>query len=89
MDEFAQPRDAYMSNYLVGKIENKKYLKHAKFEEIVNRYWQLLRSEPDADLTQNAITKAQYVGLMKRIYKVLLPLYRDAEMTSEIDNEWD
>jgi hypothetical protein len=26
--------------------------------------------------------------LMKRIYKVLLPLYREAEMNSEIANEW-
>ena len=25
---------------------------------------------------------------MKRIYKVLLPLYREAEMTTEIDEEW-
>lgn len=25
---------------------------------------------------------------MKRVYKVLLPLYRDAEMTKEIDQEW-
>ena len=31
MDDFAAPRDAYMSNYIVSKIENKKYLKNQKF----------------------------------------------------------
>ena len=25
---------------------------------------------------------------MKRIYKVLMPLYRDVEMSKEIDQEW-
>ena len=25
---------------------------------------------------------------MKRVYKVLLPLYREAEMEKEIDQEW-
>ena len=25
---------------------------------------------------------------MKRVYKVLLPLYREAEMVKEIDQEW-
>ena len=25
---------------------------------------------------------------MKRIYKVLLPLYRDEEMTREVEQEW-
>jgi hypothetical protein len=25
---------------------------------------------------------------MKRVYKVLLPLYREAEMSKEIDQEW-
>jgi hypothetical protein len=28
------------------------------------------------------------IQLMKKIYKFLLPLYRDSEMTTEIEQEW-
>ena len=34
------------------------------------------------------ISKAQYTDLLKRIYKVLLPLYRDEEMNREVAQEW-
>jgi len=34
------------------------------------------------------VTKDQYTALMKRIYKVLLPLYRHKEMAAEIEQEW-
>ena len=29
------------------------------------------------------------MGLMKRIYKVLLPLYREDEMAREVAQEWN
>lgn len=39
-------------------------------------------------MERTTVSKEQYVQLMKRIYKVLLPLYREKEMASEIENEW-
>jgi hypothetical protein len=38
-----------------------------------------------ADLAKATVSKAQYTQLMKSIYRVLLPLYREAEMATEID----
>ena len=43
---------------------------------------------PEQDSTKNTISQKQYTILMKRIYKVLLPLYREAEMDSEVAQEW-
>ena len=43
---------------------------------------------PEQDSTKNTISQKQYTILMKRIYKVLLPLYREAEIDSEIAQEW-
>ena len=46
---------------IVSKLEEKKIWLHPKFEEITTKYWQLLRSAPDADLMTNAITRDQYI----------------------------
>ena len=34
------------------------------------------------------MTKEQYTALLKRVYKVLLPLYREDEMAREVAQEW-
>ena len=41
-----------------------------------------------ADPSKVTISKAQYVGFMKRVYRVLLALYRPDEMEKEIAEEW-
>lgn len=41
-----------------------------------------------ADPSKVTISKAQYVGFMKRVYRVLLALYRADEMEKEIAEEW-
>ena len=69
-----------MQNYIASKVEAKKVMAHGRFEECVNRFWQLLRIDSECDLSKMTVTKAQYTGLMKRIYKVLLPIYREKEM---------
>ena len=77
-----------MQNYIASKVEARKIMGHGRFEECVNRYWQLLRIDPQCDLSKMTVTKGQYTGLMKRIYKVLLPIYREKEMAVEIEQEW-
>jgi len=77
-----------MQNYIASKVEAKKILGSARFEEVVNRFWQLLRIDPSCNLEKMTVTKSQYVSLMKRIYKVLLPIYREKEMSNELDQEW-
>jgi hypothetical protein len=41
-----------------------------------------------ADPSKVTISKAQYVGFMKRVYRVCLALYRADEMEKEIAEEW-
>lgn len=43
---------------------------------------------PEQDSTKNTISQKQYTLLLKRIYKVLLPLYRESEIESELAHEW-
>jgi len=47
-----------------------------------------LRTQPETDRTSDTISKDQYVQLIKRMYKVLLPLYREDEMAREVAQEW-
>lgn len=42
----------------------------------------------EQDSTKNTISQAQYTLLLKRIYKVLLPIYRESEVESELHHEW-
>ena len=82
------PRDAYLSQYTAAKFEAKKIWQHKSFEDVATKFWTLLRSDKSADLSINAITREQYIMFMKRVYKVLLPLYREKEMATEIEHEW-
>jgi hypothetical protein len=77
-----------MQYFIFSKVEAKKILFHTKFEDVVQKYWQLLRVEEECDLEKLSVTKQQYTSLMKRVYKVLLPIYREKEMASEIEQEW-
>jgi hypothetical protein len=43
---------------------------------------------PEQDSNRSTVSQKQYTELMKRVYKVLLPLYRDGEMSGEIAQEW-
>lgn len=61
---------------------------NTEFEVISAKYWQLLHSQPGANRSSDIISKDQYTGLMKRMYKVLLPLYREEEMSREVAQEW-
>ena len=57
---------------------------HARFEEKTALYWKLLRKDKEAILNLDRIPKQQYVSFMKRVYKELLPLYKEEEMHEEI-----
>ncbi len=72
----------------MSKASERRLFMHAEFESVCARYWQLLRSQPDANQSSDTITKQQYMQLMKRVYKVLLPLYREEEMNREVAQEW-
>jgi hypothetical protein len=43
---------------------------------------------PEQDASKKTISQKQYMLLLNRIYKVLLPLYREAEIESELAHEW-
>ena len=77
-----------MKDTIVCKANERRMFMHADFEAVCSKYWQLLRSQPDADRTSDVVTKEQYTQLMKRIYMVLLPLYRPEEMNREVAQEW-
>lgn len=65
-------------------MEAKKIMGSPRFEEVVQRFWHLLRAN-GANLENLTVTKTQYMDLIKRIYRVLLPVYREQEMNSEIE----
>ena len=50
---------------------------HARFEEKTALFWKFLRRDKEAVLNLNRISKQQYVSFMKRVYKALLPLYKE------------
>ena len=60
-----------------------------QFEAVCARYWQLMtQSNTGKDRSKTTLSKAQYTDLMSRVYRVLAPLYREAEMAKEIAQEW-
>jgi len=65
-----------MQNFYASKVEAKRIMNSPRFEEAVQRFWQLLRID-GANLEKVTVTKEQYLGLIKRIYKVLMPIYRE------------
>jgi hypothetical protein len=76
-----------LHQYLGAKAEGRKVFTNNRFEEIANKYWQLLRNDP-ANLAASGVSREVYTKFMKLVYKVLLPLYRESEMSTEIDHEW-
>lgn len=64
----------------------------SQFEAIASKYWQLLHQSGKTankkfsnGTNTQSLTKDQYCGLLKRIYKVLAPLYREPEVESEVN----
>ena len=55
------PKDEYLHNYLASKVEAKKIYFSPRFEEITSKYWQLLRGDKTADLSNITVSKNQYV----------------------------
>lgn len=70
------------------KATERQIINHPEFEAVCSQYWGLARGQPGANLSKNTIDKKQYTELMKRMLKVLLPLYRETEMAKEIAQEW-
>jgi hypothetical protein len=82
------PRDEYLHYYTASKAESHKIMQSAQFEEVVAKFWHLLRDMDECDTTRNVVNHTQYTMMMKRVYMVLLPLYRESEMDKEIEEEW-
>jgi len=47
-----------------------------------------MRQQPGYNQSADCINYAQYLEFMRRVYKVLLPLYREAEVTAELKHQW-
>ena len=46
-----------MQYFTFCKVEGKKILVHTKFEDVVQKYWQLLRVQDGCDLEKLSVTK--------------------------------
>jgi hypothetical protein len=74
---------------VVSKAEERKIMMDSQFEAVCARYWQLMtQSNNTKDRSKITLSKSQYTDLVSRMYRVLAPLYRDAEMAREIAQEW-
>ncbi len=71
---------------VVSKAEERLLLSQPEFETVCTKYWTLVRQTGHQD--SNTITKQQYEELLSRIYRVLAPLYREAEMKDVVSQEW-
>ena len=71
---------------VVSKIEERKLFNSLEFETVAAKFWTLIRGANNSD--SNSITRESYIELLSRIYRVLAPLYRDAEMKVQISQEW-
>lgn len=71
---------------VVSKAEERKLIAQTEFETVCTKYWSLLKGQAPSD--ENTITKEQYSSLLSRMYRVLAPLYRDAEMEKQVAQEW-
>lgn len=78
----------YMQFFAYCKVECKKIMSHDGFNAIAARFWALLRASPSANLERFTVNKSQYCNLMRLIYKVLMPVFREDEMKQEIEQEW-
>jgi len=81
-------RDEFMIEYIVMKANDKKIFNHKTFEEQSSLFWQLMRQQPGFNQSKDTINFQQYLSFMKRVYKVLLPLYREKEVVTEVTKTW-
>lgn len=66
------------------------------FEAICARFWQLMTQEAFKQVDKkkhvrdkkDCIHFHEYSELLKRIYRVLVPLYREQEIQNEVAQEW-
>lgn len=72
---------------MVSKAEERLLLSQPEFETVCTKYWTLIRQTSPQD--ENTITRQQYIELLSRVYRVLAPLYRDAEMKDVVLQEWN
>jgi hypothetical protein len=61
-------------------------MQQTEFETVCSKYWNLIKSHHNSD--DNVINRSQYTELLSRIYRVLSPLYREAEMKQQVAQEW-
>jgi hypothetical protein len=74
---------------VVSKAEERQIFMDSAFEAVCARYWQLMmQSNTGKDRSKTTLSKAQYTDLLTRMYRVLAPLYREAEMAREVSQEW-
>jgi len=71
---------------VVSKIEERKLFSSLEFETVTSKFWTLIKGANNSD--DKSITREAYTELLSRIYRVLAPLYRDAEMKVQIAQEW-
>jgi hypothetical protein len=81
-----EERDDHVLQLVVSKCEERKLIAQTEFETVCTKYWNLLKGQAPSD--ENTISKDQYCALLTRIYRVLAPLYRDAEMEAQVAQEW-
>lgn len=63
---------------VVSKAEERSLMNQTEFETVTTKFWTLLKGATHSD--DKFITCDQYTELLSRMYRVLAPLYRDAEM---------
>lgn len=91
----------YQIQQIVSKAEERHLMMDPQFEGTCARFWQLMTQEglnaPAKDKfrvlkaappKKDSITFEEYCALMKRIYRVLAPLYREKEVQNEVTQEW-
>ncbi len=60
-DMNAGPKDEYLHNYIASKVEARKIMNSPQFEDMVSKFWHLLRKDEGlVDLSSVTITKQQY-----------------------------
>ena len=73
---------------MVAKSEERKITMDPRFEAVCARFWHLMQASYPAARSKETLTKQMYCDLFSRIYRVLAPLYREAEMAAEVAQEW-
>ena len=71
---------------VVSKCEERKLITQNEFETVCSKFWNLIMKNKQGD--DNLVSREQYCELLTRIYRFLAPLYREAEMKSQVAQEW-